>query len=153
MQSCDALIYLKALDLDDIEHLLAHGSLPPDELPAFEGSLPPPHVLLRSQQALRSGCASVWATPFHIVDGAQQRVVGGCGFKGAPQDGEVEIGYAVAPSQQRRGFARAGISLLLRLAAEQRSDIKVVALIALDNTASRCLAEQLGFAYAGQRID
>lgn len=45
------------------------------------------------------------------------RLVGTCGYKGPPNaDGEVEIGYAVIESEQRRGYASAAIRLLVERA-------------------------------------
>lgn len=67
------------------------------------------------------GCGA-W---YLIGDG---RLCGTCGYKG-PVDaaGEVEIGYSVLPSMQRRGYATAGVRLL---AARAFRDPRVTAAIA-----------------------
>jgi ribosomal-protein-alanine N-acetyltransferase len=52
-----------------------------------------------------------WGTHlFFDDDGA---LVGFGGFKGEPRDGEVELGYAVAPARQGRGIATAVVEELV----------------------------------------
>ena len=50
---------------------------------------------------------------FFDEDGA---LVGNGGWKGPPQAGEAELGYAVAPSRQRRGIATAVVRQLVERA-------------------------------------
>lgn len=47
-----------------------------------------------------------------FVDPALPAVVGSGGFKGPPRNGEVEIGYEVAPSFRNRGYATAAVDRL-----------------------------------------
>ena len=39
------------------------------------------------------------------IEDSSDRAVGLVGFKGLPEDGDVEIGYGIAPSARGRGFA------------------------------------------------
>ena len=48
-----------------------------------------------------------------IIDADTNTVVGFGGYKGPPTNGEVEIGYSVAPGHRRRGHATAAAQLLI----------------------------------------
>lgn len=70
-----------------------------------------PHVV----DGARRDPESPWGTQlfFDEVDGA---LVGFGGFKGPPSGGEVELGYAVAPTRQGRGIATAVVAELIERA-------------------------------------
>lgn len=57
-----------------------------------EGALPPAFVAARSLANRASGQPSPWSTTFLIERVADGRLVGGCGFKRAPCQGQVEVG-------------------------------------------------------------
>jgi len=42
---------------------------------------------------------------FVLRSGARRELVGNGGFKGAPQEGQVELGYSILPEHQRNGYA------------------------------------------------
>jgi RimJ/RimL family protein N-acetyltransferase len=46
-----------------------------------------------------------WWTPRLLVLNSASEVIGLVKFKGPPDDGIVELGYAIAPAYQNRGFA------------------------------------------------
>lgn len=117
-----------------------------------EGALPPSHVAQRALNKLAQGCLPLWCVPFNIVDGLEALVVGGCGFKGAPDLGEVEIGYGIAPSCTRRGYGARGVSLLLEM-AKNAGICRVVAHIAPANLASSALARSVGFTEESALVD
>lgn len=78
-------------------------------------------------------------------------VVGDCGWFGPPdEDGEVEIGYGVAPSARRQGVGTAAVELLLAWCAE-RGARSVRAEVLPGNAASLGLLARLGFADVGER--
>jgi RimJ/RimL family protein N-acetyltransferase len=81
-----------------------------------------------------------------VVDGI---VSGTIGFKGAPRANEVEIGYGVVPSRQRRGVATAALSQLLALIAGRSLD--VCAETATWNEASQLVLRHAGFQQVDQR--
>jgi ribosomal-protein-alanine N-acetyltransferase len=79
---------------------------------------------------------------FDSVDGA---LVGFGGFKGAPRDGEVEVGYAVAPSRQGRGIATQVVRVLVARAAA--ADVITVSAHSLANdNPSTSVLRRCGFA-------
>jgi RimJ/RimL family protein N-acetyltransferase len=71
-----------------------------------------PEALPHALDGARREPESAWGTHlfFDESDGA---LVGFGGFKGAPRDGEVELGYAVAPSRQGHGIATAVVAVLV----------------------------------------
>jgi [ribosomal protein S5]-alanine N-acetyltransferase len=86
-----------------------------------------------------------------VVERDTGTVVGGIGFFGPPQDGEVEIGYGIVASRQRRGYAteavQAMVADILRLDAAQT----VVANVDLDNPASIRVLEKSGMTLEARR--
>jgi RimJ/RimL family protein N-acetyltransferase len=74
-----------------------------------------PEALPHALEGARQAPDSRWGTHlfFDESDGA---LVGFGGFKGAPRNGEVELGYAVAPSRQGRGIATAVVGVLVERA-------------------------------------
>jgi RimJ/RimL family protein N-acetyltransferase len=85
---------------------------------------------------------------------AGTEVVGLIGFHRAPSEtGDVEIGYNVAPSRRRRGYATAAVAALVELAA---ADTRIVAIVAgtdPENIASQRALERNGFQTTGRSTD
>lgn len=102
-------------------------------------------ALLHSCDALRERPElSRWWTYF-FVSTEPRVLVGWGGFKGPPsQDGEVELGYAVAPSQRGRGFATAAARALVERAFADARVQTVLAHTLAEHNASTLLAK-LGF--------
>lgn len=83
-------------------------------------------------------------------------VVGDCGWFGPPdEDGEVEIGYGLAPSVRGSGVATAAVALLLGWVAAQGAR-SVRAEVLPGNAPSLRLLDRLGFGdigeHAGHRV-
>jgi ribosomal-protein-alanine N-acetyltransferase len=74
-------------------------------------------------------------------------IVGDCGWYGPPADGqgEVEIGYGLAPAYRRRGYATEAVRALVGWMAAYDGVRRVVAGTETTNVASRRLLERLGF--------
>jgi RimJ/RimL family protein N-acetyltransferase len=86
---------------------------------------------------------------FFDEDGA---LVGNGGWKAPPVDGMVEIGYAVAPSRQRRGIATAVVRELV--ARADRAGLRTVLAHTLaERNASTKVLERCGFRRTGELID
>ena len=115
-------------------------------------ALPPSFVASRSLVLAAAGHSEPWATTYLIVDDDDNRIVGGCGFKTAPQDGRVEVGYGVSPAEQGRGAATQALEMLLRRAFEAGAN-EVLVEVAPTNHASNRVVQKLGFAVVGARID
>jgi RimJ/RimL family protein N-acetyltransferase len=79
-----------------------------------------------------------------IVNGL---VAGTIGFKGAPQHGELEVGYGVVPSLQGRGVATQALGRLLELV----KNYPVIAETAAWNVASQRVVKKMGFTEVARR--
>ncbi len=89
-----------------------------------------------------------WGTHlFFDDDGA---LVGCGGFHGEPHDGEVELGYAVAPARQGRGIATAVVGQLVRNARDAGMTIVSAHTLAEQN-ASTAVLRKCGFTHIGSR--
>lgn len=91
--------------------------------------------------ALRQGLPPGW---WVVVQG---EVVGDCGVHGpVSDDGEVELGYGLAPSARGRGVGREVVRLLAGWLSVQPQVSAVVAYgVLADNTPSRRALEAVGF--------
>jgi RimJ/RimL family protein N-acetyltransferase len=116
------------------------------------GSLPPAFVAARSLELAAAGHPLPWSTTFLIVNSQDARIIGGCGFKTAPRNGRVELGYGIAPSEQGRGAATAAVRLLIQQALEAGAT-EVLAEVAPANRASTRVVQKLGFEEVGARTD
>jgi len=88
--SAEGIVNLKYLDVKQLNtdhHLI-------EEFDFLTEAVPPVHVLDRSSELLDQGVKPVWALAYLMLAG--NRVVGCCGFKNAPVEKSVEIGYNVA---------------------------------------------------------
>jgi RimJ/RimL family protein N-acetyltransferase len=91
---------------------------------------------------------------FAVLLGAGPSVVGNAGFLGPPTSGgEVEIGYAIAPSFGGRGLATAVVRELIVRAFDSRQVVAVVARTAKGNFASARVLEKAGFALVDESFD
>lgn len=79
-------------------------------------------------------------------------IVGNAGFKGAPTDGEVELGYSVLEAHRRQGIAVAAIHLLVERCMRESTVSRVIAAIRPDNPASIAVITSAGFDPAPDRI-
>jgi RimJ/RimL family protein N-acetyltransferase len=85
---------------------------------------------------------------YQITRAADGSVVGGAGFKGAPREGIVEVGYGLAPSARGHGYAAEAVTALLTLAADH-GIVTVVAETTEDNVASQRTLVNAGFTLVG----
>lgn len=81
-------------------------------------------------------------------------LIGVGGFKGAPDEAEsIEVGYAVVPEHQRRGYATEAVRGWVALAFASPSVQTIVGHTLPHLTASIRVLEQAGFRHAGQGND
>ena len=80
-------------------------------------------------------------------------VAGVVGFKGAPEDGAVEVGYSILSQFRRRGYATEAVGALIELAFAHADVDRVAAQTLPDLPASRGVLEKIGFAFAGSGSD
>ncbi|HTG33243.1 MAG TPA: GNAT family protein [Thermoanaerobaculia bacterium] len=111
-----------------------------------DGALPPPFVAKRSLGQLAQGHEELWCHGFYIVRNTDGLVVGGCGFKGAPMCGQVEIGYAVSPACRNQGAATQAVRELIQRAFATGAISEILAQVNPANASSTRIVEKLGFA-------
>jgi [ribosomal protein S5]-alanine N-acetyltransferase len=87
-----------------------------------------------------------------VVERGTGAVVGGIGCFGPPQDGEVEIGYGIVPSRQRRGYATEAVRAVVANVLQDEVQT-VTAHVDLDNPASIRVLEKSGLALCSQNQD
>ena len=80
-------------------------------IPTVDGWVGFPEALRVVVEGARERPLDPWGT--HLFFDDEGALVGWGGFKGAPDDGEVEVGYAVAPARQGRGIATAVVGRLI----------------------------------------
>jgi [ribosomal protein S5]-alanine N-acetyltransferase len=93
-------------------------------------------------------CQARWGARFFVTDDPPE-LVGWGGFKGAPRQGAVELGYEIAAARQGRGLATAAVRAMT---AEAFADERVVAVIAHtlpEHNASNRVLEKVGFRHEG----
>ncbi len=92
-----------------------------------------------------------WLAWYWLLDTpAGTQLVGGGGFKGAPSDGMVEIGYETRSAFRRRGIATEAVSAQVNWALAHADVNVVVAETREDNKASIGVLEKIGFKRAGK---
>lgn len=85
-----------------------------------------------------------------VVERDTGLVVGGAGFFGPPQDGEVEIGYGIVPSRQRRGYATEAVQAMVADILRVEDVHTVTANVDLDNPASIQVLRKCGMTLCAQ---
>lgn len=118
-------------------------------LTPVEGYLAFPEALEPTTAALEGGVDPAWFSHL-IVEGTE--VVGLGGFTGPPTDGEVEVGYSVAPSRRGRGVATAAVGQWLARAAAAGVR-RAVAHTLADENASTTVLRRHGFVRDGEAHD
>lgn len=146
------MIILDPIPVSDLV-ILAESAVPAELRNfALEGALPPAFVAVRSLDQIRSGKAARWCSTFYVRE-TDQTVVGGCGFKDAPCNGRVEIGYAVSPLRRNQGIATNAVRSLVSLAFEGGEVSEVLAQVDEINRPSTKVVEKLGFRSSGVTLD
>ena len=146
------LIRLTPADLDLMDAALAGddslaAALNHDVVPgwvSFTDALGP----TRDALARDPGRAAWGARLF--VAGDPPELVGWGGFKGAPQDGVVELGYEIAEARQNRGLATDAVRAMLAEAFADDEVSTVIAHTLAEPNASNRVLEKAGFERTGE---
>ncbi len=89
-----------------------------------------------------------------IVHRQDVRLIGTCGFKGAPDpSGSIEVGYEIADSYQGRGLATETARALCDFAFAQPGVRVVSAHTLAEENASVSVLRKLGFTFVQEKID
>ena len=110
---------------------------------------------------LRNDAAYAPFGPRAMVLTASREMVGHVGFHSPPDPDYlaatvgtgIELGYTVAATRRRVGFAEEAVRGAIDWAHRCHSVGQFVASIAPDNVASQCLAAKLGFVKVGEQMD
>lgn len=86
---------------------------------------------------------------YWIVLREPRTLVGTAGFKGAPADGTVELGYGVVAEHQRRGYASESVRGMLKHAFVVQGITRVIAETLPGLVASIGVLEKCGFRFIG----
>jgi len=109
--------------------------------------------VVRTRDAVAADPASTrWGTRLFVAEDPPT-LVGWGGFKGPPQEGAVELGYAVAPGWRGRGVASAAVAAMLSEAWAAPDVHAVLAHTLAERNASVRVLEKAGFTREGERID
>jgi RimJ/RimL family protein N-acetyltransferase len=126
----------------------------PEPEVAWEEGFPLPPLLASLQRVIDDPAGPVRFGPFYayvIIRRADGLAVGDAGFFGPPgADGEVEIGYALAPRARGSGLAGESVTLLADWALSQPGVRAVCARVEPGNAASVRLLDRLGFIADGR---
>ena len=115
--------------------------------PGWEGF---PEALPFLLAAARSGESGEWGP--HLFFDDDGSLVGNGGWKGPPQDGSAELGYAVAPSRQRRGIATTAVRELVERGRRAGLRLVVAHTLAAPGGSTKVL-ERCGFERTGEFVD
>ena len=112
-----------------------------------------PEALPQTRDAVAADPGSTrWGTRLFVLD-EPRTLVGWGGFKGAPGDGAVEIGYAIAPGWEGRGLATAAVRELLREAFAAPEVSAVIAHTLAERNASVRVLEKSRFVHEAEVPD
>jgi ribosomal-protein-alanine N-acetyltransferase len=126
--------------LQDPQHLATLlGSPIPEGWPEFPEAIPFTLEVLEARPA-----ESEWWMYF-FVDDETDALVGSGGFAGAPSDGQVEIGYEIAPEFRRRGYATAAVHELINKAAMSGEVQRILAHTLVSDERSAGVLRAAGF--------
>ncbi|RFB97426.1 GNAT family N-acetyltransferase [Rhizobium leguminosarum bv. trifolii] len=136
------------LTADDFAILLK-GFAPRNLRLVPDSAIAPPEVL----EMLAGIAAQIGAefTPSAWMIVEEDEIVGLCSIIRAPEDGEIHIGYGIAPSRERRGYVTRAIAELLEWARKRVTHIS--ADTGVENIASQRVLARNGFIRTGERID
>jgi ribosomal-protein-alanine N-acetyltransferase len=114
-----------------------------DEWATFPGALRTVH-----DQLVADPASAAWGSRF-FVSGEPPQVVGWGGFKGAPVDGTVELGYEIAAGLRGRGLATAAARAMLAEAFSHPDVTTVIAHTLAEPNESNHILAKLGFHHVG----
>lgn len=95
-----------------------------------------------------------WRHGFWVIEKESGQIVGGAGFKGAPDaDGMVEIAYGVVPSREGRGYATEAARALIHFALRDARVRTLRAHTLPQANASTKVLRKCGFLHVGEVVD
>jgi RimJ/RimL family protein N-acetyltransferase len=141
-------VELARVEIEDIAALAASLRVPVPE------TWPPP---LNDEHSQRSFLTALersrpedagWTLWFCLLR-SPRSLVGNAGFKGAPKEGAVEIGYSMVEAQQRNGYCTEAVRALIQWAFDHPEVRMVTAHTLPGLMPSIRVMEKCGFSFAG----
>ena len=139
-----ATVDLVRLEIENLNEFFRHlGVEPIPDWPSenLAGVLPFFLEQLENDPSLVGWLAWYWI--HNTPEGSQ--LVGGGGFKGAPSNGVVEVGYETRVSWRRRGYAAEAVRSQVAWALSQSDVTRIIAETRHDNAGSIGVLRKLGF--------
>lgn len=127
-----------------LEETLGHEVAP--EWATFTEALP------AARETVAANPEDPWGPRLFVTEDPPE-MVGWGGFKGAPEDGTVELGYEIAASRRERGLATAATKSMLTEAFADPEVTEVIAHTLPEPNASNRVLEKLGFRFAGEELE
>jgi RimJ/RimL family protein N-acetyltransferase len=134
----------------DFEALLK-GIAPRNLRLVQDSAIAPPEILEMLNRLAADIGAEFSPSAWMIVEDGE--IVGLCSIVRVPQDGNIHIGYGVAPTRQGLGCPTRAIGQLLEWARNDPRVALISAETGVENIASQRVLERNGFTRAGERID
>ena len=116
-----------------------------------EGWVGFPEALAFAIDGVRAEPDNAWGSHL-FFDAADDALVGFGGYKGAPNNGEVEVGYAIAPARQGRGLATAVVAILVERARAAGVSVVSAHTLAEENV-SVAVLRRSGFTRGAEIVD
>ncbi|MBB4254092.1 RimJ/RimL family protein N-acetyltransferase [Rhizobium sp. BK008] len=116
-----------------------------------DSAIAPPEILGMLNRLATEINAEFSPSAWMIVEDGE--IVGLCSIVRVPQDGNIHIGYGVAPSRQGLGSTTRAIAQLLEWAWNDPRVALISAETGLENIASQRVLQRNGFIRTGERID
>ncbi|NNG69726.1 GNAT family N-acetyltransferase [Rhizobium laguerreae] len=130
---------------------LLKGTAPRNLYLVQDSAIAPPEVLAMLNRLAADIGAEFSPSAWMIVEDGE--IVGLCSIVRVPHDGNIHIGYGVAPSRQGRGCTTRAIGQLLEWGRNDPRVALISAETGVDNIASQRVLERNGFVQIGERID
>ncbi|MCS5719738.1 GNAT family N-acetyltransferase [Herbiconiux sp. CPCC 205763] len=140
-------LHLAAFLRDPHELSTQLGCAIPVGWPEFPEAIPHTLAVLES----RPEEAGWWMHFF--LDAESGVLVGSGGFAGPPVDGQVEIGYEIAPEHRRQGYATAAVLALIDRAISSGEVDRMLAHTLATDVRSPGVLRASGFTATGRRAD
>jgi len=133
------------IDDDELARVLGHRVAP--GWATFREALQPVRHALDTKPA-----DFAWGPRFFVIDEPIE-LIGWGGFKGAPADGVVELGYEIAASHWGRGYATAVTRAMVAEAFAIADVSSVIAHTLREKNASNRVLEKVGFVFDRTVLD
>ena len=148
----DGIVVLRALTLGDVAVHLAGE----DDEHAKRFGWFPQRSTEETVRAAIVGWANEWETggatrTFGTEEAASGDLVGGCELR-LRADARADVSYWTFPDRRGRGFATRAVRLLCEYAFRELGVEEIAAQMAVDNVASRRVAEAAGFSGAARKV-